>query len=375
MEYTFSVPCLMGVEGLVADELRFGGFDGVEAENGRVLFTGDMAACARANIRLRCGERVLLRVGTFPARTFDELFEGTKALPWEDFMGPDDAFPVKGHTIRSQLHSVPDCQRIIKKAVVDKLHWNYECELTESGPKYQIQFTILNDVAEIFLDTTGPALYKRGYKQDSNEATLRETLAASMVKIARYRGREPFIDPFCGSGTIAIEAAMAALNIAPGARRSFDAEAWEFYDSRVFQEEKKAAIAAERHEVLPIVASDLDKRAVAQTRENARRAGVLDCITVEQADAAKREYPDIGVLITNPPYGVRMLDIKQARLLAAAFGAATAGKKGLKKYIISADNEYERAYGPRADKKRKLYNGMIQCNLYMYYQQERGGRK
>jgi putative N6-adenine-specific DNA methylase len=159
-----------------------------------------------------------------------------------------------------------------------------------------------------------------------------------MVKVARYRGREPFIDPFCGSGTIAIDAAMAALNIAPGARRSLDAEAWEFFDNRVFAREKQAAIAAERYEKLPIVASDLDKRAVAQTRENARRAGVLDYITVEQADAAKREYPETGTLIANPPYGVRMLDIKQARLLAAAFGAATAGKKGLKKYIISADN-------------------------------------
>jgi putative N6-adenine-specific DNA methylase len=316
---------------------------------------------------------VLLGVGTSPAKTFDELFEGTKALPWEDFLGADDAFPVKGHTIRSQLHSVPDCQSIIKKAVVDKLRWNYECDLPETGPKYQIRFSIINDVAELFLDTTGAPLYKRGYKQDSNDATLRETLAASMVKVARYRGREPFIDPFCGSGTIAIEAAMAALNIAPGARRSFDAEAWEFFDNRVFAREKQAAIAAERYEKLPIVASDLDKRAVAQTRENARRAGVLDYITVEQADAAKREYPETGTLIANPPYGVRMLDIKQARLLAAAFGAATAGKKGLKKYIISADNEYERAYGPRADKKRKLYNGMIQCNLYMYYQQGKGG--
>lgn len=213
--FRFSVPCLMGVEGLVADELKFKGFQQVEAENGRVLFSGDEAECARANLLLRCGERVLLRLAEFTARSFDALFEGVRAIPWEDYIGSGEAFPVKGFSIHSQLHSVPDCQRIIKKAAVERLKMIYRTDwLKEDGVKHQIQFSLLNDRCEIFLDTTGAPLYKRGYKLEQNEATLRETLAASIVKVARWRGREDLIDPFCGSGTLAIEAAQAALNIA-----------------------------------------------------------------------------------------------------------------------------------------------------------------
>lgn len=369
MSFQFSVPCLMGVEGLVADELRFQHFEGVAAENGRVLFTGDMAECARANVVLRCGERVLMRVGAFPAETFDQLFEGVRALPWEDMIGREDAFPVKGHSLHSKLFSVPDCQKIIKKAVARRLEGAYgQSWFEESGAKCQIQFSIVHDVCEVSLDTTGPALYKRGYKLSAPEATLRETLAAAMVKLARYRGREAFIDPFCGAGTIAIEAAMAACRIAPGMSREFDAEQWGFTPAGAFDEAREQARAAVRKEKLDLRASDISAEAVELTRENARRAGVEDCMEIARADALSLDYRGrSGILMTNPPYGVRLLDVEQARDICRRLGRLTAGAPALKQYILTSDESFEKVYGRPSDKKRKLYNGMLKCGLYMYF--------
>ena len=217
MQLTLCCPTLFGLEGIVADELRFGGrLTDVHAENGRVLFTGDENTLAWANLNLRCAERVLIRIGTFKAKTFDQLFEGVKALPWEQFIPADGAFPVKGHSLDSALHSIPDCQKIIKKAVVSRLGAKYgQTWFDEIGEKYQIQFAIMHDVAELYLDTSGAGLHKRGYRANSNAAPLRETLAAAMVKLARWRGRDPFLDPFCGSGTIAIEAAMIGSDVRP----------------------------------------------------------------------------------------------------------------------------------------------------------------
>jgi len=366
--FRFSVPCLMGVEGLVADELKFKGFREVSAENGRVLFSGDENECARANIQLRCGERVLLRLAGFEARSFDALFENVKAIPWEDYIGSGEAFPVKGFSLRSQLHSEPDCQRIIKKAVAERLKSVYHTDwLKEEGAKHQIQFSLLKDQCEIFIDTTGAPLFKRGYKLEQNEASLRETLAASIVKITRWRGNEPLIDPFCGSGTIAIEAAQAALNIAPGARRSFDAEKWGSAFADAFARQKEAAIAAEKHEKLPVLASDLDPASVRLTRENAKRAGVGDCIDYAVQDALKIKWKARdGVMIANPPYGVRMMEQQEAQKLYRDLGRAMKGSP-VKKYIITSDDMFEEHFGTRADKRRKLYNGMIKCNLYMYF--------
>lgn len=366
--YRFSVPCLMGVEGLVADELKFKGFEQVQAENGRVLFSGDERACARANLLLRCGERVLLRLDEFTAKSFEQLFEKVKALPWEEFIGEKEAFPVKGFSLKSQLYSVPDCQRIIKKAVVERLKLVRHTDwLEESGVRHQIQFSLMNDRCEIFLDTTGAPLFKRGYKLEQNEASLRETLAASMVKIARWKGREPFIDPFCGSGTIAIEAAMTALNIAPGARRQFDAALWNDSFRQAFAEERAAALAAERHEKLPILASDRDPNCVRLTRENAARAGVGDCMEYAVQDALDIDWRSrTGVMMANPPYGVRMMDVQQARQLYRDLGQAMKGS-GVKKYIITSDEQFEVHFGQSADKRRKLYNGMIKCGLYAYF--------
>lgn len=369
MTYQFSVPCLMGCEGLVADELRFNRFQEVRAENGRVLFRGDMAECARANVNLRCGERVLLQLGAFPAATFDQLFEGVRALPWEQFISRETAFPVKGYSLNSKLFSVPDCQKIIKKAVARRLESVYgQSWFEELGAKCQIQFSLLHDQCEVSLDTTGPALYKRGYKLEAPEATLRETLAAAMVKLARYRGREDFIDPFCGAGTIAIEAAMAANHIAPGARRTFYAENWECIPSGLFERAREEARANEKHERLPLIASDISAEAVELTRENARRAGVEECIQIERADALKLSYEGrSGILMTNPPYGVRLLDVEQARAIYAALGRLTGNAPGLKQYILTSDENFEQIYGRPCDKKRKLYNGMIKCGLYMYF--------
>lgn len=369
MKYTFCVPCLMGVEGLVADELKFNKFENVVAENGRVFFDGDMSECARANVNLRCGERVLMVVGKFRATTFDMLFEGVKALPWEKFIGISDAFPVKGYSIHSKLFSIPDCQRITKKAIVEKLKQKlYTNFLPETGAKMQIQFSLINDFCYVFIDTTGSPLYKRGYRLATNEAPIRETLAASMVKIARYKGREPFYDVFCGSGTIVIEAAMAAMNIAPGARRKFDAENWSFFDTNVFEDQRQTAIAKENRVKLPIYASDISYEAVHLCTENIKRAGLEGLIEVSRKDATAIDYTNFnGVLISNPPYGERLLELEDAREIYENLGVALRKAPKLKNYIISSDEKFEDYFGRKADKKRKLYNGMIKCNLFMYF--------
>lgn len=369
MEFTLCCPTLFGLEGIVADELRFGGkLTEVRAENGRVLFEGDENTLAWANLNLRCAERVLIRLGTFPAKNFDMLFEGVRALPWEEFIPKDGAFPVKGHSLDSALHSIPDCQKIIKKAVVERLKQAYGFSwFEESGAKHQIQFAIMHDTAELYLDTSGAGLHKRGYRANANAAPLRETLAAAMVKLARWRGREPFIDPFCGSGTIAIEAGMIAQRRAPGLLRSFDAEKWRCFDSSVWRQAREDALGlADANAKFEILGSDIDRDCVQLSIENARKAGVANTVFFECADAVKRDYTNGGVLFANPPYGERLLDLQSAERLYAAFGKAVGGSP-VKQYILSSDPSFERFYGKKADKRRKLYNGMIKCDLYMYF--------
>lgn len=369
MQLTLCCPTLFGLEGIVADELRFGGrLTDVHAENGRVLFTGDENTLAWANLNLRCAERVLIRIGTFKAKTFDQLFEGVKALPWEQFIPADGAFPVKGHSLDSALHSIPDCQKIIKKAVVSRLGAKYgQTWFDEIGEKYQIQFSIMHDVAELYLDTSGAGLHKRGYRANSNAAPLRETLAAAMVKLARWRGRDPFLDPFCGSGTIAIEAAMIAQRRAPGLLRRFDAEKWSCFDRSVWQEARESALdLAQPDAKFDIIGSDIDPDCVQLSIENARKAGVANTVFFERADATKRDYSNAGVLFANPPYGERLLDLQQAEKLYADLGRATKNSP-MKQYLLSSDPLFERCYGRKADKRRKLYNGMIKCELHMYF--------
>ncbi len=369
MPFTFCTPTLFGLEGLVADELRFHGkLSDVTAENGRVLFTGDARTLAWANLNLRCAERVLLRLTEFPATDFDALFEGVKAVPWEEFLSKDAAFPVKGHSLNSALHSVPDCQKIIKKAIVSRLSTKYGISwFEETGAKMQVQFSIMHDRVGIFLDTSGAGLHKRGYRANANAAPLRETLAAAMVKVARWRGREPLYDPFCGSGTIAIEAALIAQKRAPGLLRSFDSEKWPLIDAAVWRSVREEALSQIDPQPFPILATDIDPACVTLAQENACKAGVAQSISVEQRDALTLDFSSLtGTLLANPPYGERLLDIESARALCRQYGAA-AGRSPLKQYILTSDVEFERCFGFAADKKRKLYNGMLRCDLYMYF--------
>lgn len=366
---TFAIPCLFGLEGLVGNELRWLELRDIQVENGRVLCRGTAADLPRLNINLRCGERVLLQLGTFPARSFEALFQGTAALPWEDFVPADGHFPVKGHALDSQLHSVPDCQKIIKKAAAKRLGERYGLEtLPETGAKYQIQFAIMRDQCAIYLDTSGPGLHKRGYRAAGVTAPLRETLAAAMVQLSRYRGRDPFRDPFCGSGTIAIEAALIARNRAPGLDRSFDAQKWQWLDSRLWLDAAGEAMDGEFDGSYDIWGGDIDPRAVRIARENAVKAGVDDIVRFGAADAAAlRCTGEYGQIVTNPPYGERLLERQEAEALYQMFGTVYRSiPPKWRVLVLTSHPDFEKIFGRKADKKRKLYNGMIKCNLYQF---------
>ncbi|MDO5152435.1 MAG: class I SAM-dependent RNA methyltransferase [Eubacteriales bacterium] len=366
--YEFSVPCLFGLEGIAGEELRRLELENVRVENGRVLFSGDTRAMAKANICLRTGERVLIVLADFPARTFEELFQGVYRANLEDFIPKDGAFPVKGHCLNSQLMSVPDCQAIVKKAASKRLGEIYGVSwLPENGAKYQLQFSIMNDRVQLYLDTSGPGLHKRGYRAVGNDAPLRETLAAAMVVLTRYRGREYVWDPFCGSGTIPIEAALIARNKAPGMYRRFAGEAFAWVDPKVWGEVRTEAKDREFKGDYRIHGSDNDPKCVSLSMDNARKAGVGDIIKFQDGDATKMSLPtDSGILICNPPYGQRMLEQQSAQRLYAALGRHLKYADGWKKYIITSEPEFEHYFGKRATKKRKLYNGMIKCDYYMY---------
>ena len=370
-----AVPTLFGLEGLTADELRRLGLEEVRADNGRVTALGTPADVARLNLNLRTGERVLIELGSFLAGDFDALFEGTRALPWEQFIPLNGAFPVKGHSLNSALHAIPACQSIVKKAVAARLGQKYGLEtLPENGPVYQIQFSIMKDMATLMLDTSGAGLHKRGYRAVGVTAPLRETLAAALVLLSRYRGRDPFCDPFCGSGTIAIEAALIAKNRAPGLERSFSAQRWACVPAQAWMDAADEAMDREFDGAYEIWGGDIDPKAVAVARDNAVKAGVEDLIRFEVADARafRREAP-YGRVVTNPPYGERIMEKREAEELYRAFGKAYRGlPPGWSLALLSSHTEFERTFGRTADKKRKLYNGMIKCDLFLYHKRERG---
>lgn len=373
----FSVPCLFGLEGLVGDELRRLNMENVRVENGRVLFSGDETALAKANVCLRMGERVLVMLADFEARTFEELFQGVYHTNLEDFIPKDGAFPVKGHALNSQLMSVPDCQAIVKKAACKRLGEKYGVSwLPETGAKYQLQFSIMNDRVQLYLDTSGPGLHKRGYRAVGNDAPLRETLAAAMVTLTHYRGREFFWDPFCGSGTIPIEAALIAKNKAPGSFRRFSAEAFSWIDPKVWGEVRTEAKDREFKGNYKIMGSDNDPKCISLAISNARKAGLGDLIDFRDGDATKMSLPtDSGILVCNPPYGQRMMEQKSAQRLYADLGRHLKFADGWNKFIITSEPEFEHYFGKRADKKRKLYNGMIKCDYYMYTDHTRKVKK
>ena len=365
----FAIPCLLGLESLVGDEVKKLGLADVRVENGRVLCRGEERDLARLNINLRCGARVLLVLASFRATDFETLFQGTRAVRWEDWVPREGEFPVTGYSINSTLHSVPACQSIVKKAVVERLGAAYGLEtLPETGKRYQIRFSIMKDEVMLCLDASGEGLYKRGYRAVGVAAPLKETLAAAMVKLSHYNGRDPFCDPFCGSGTIPIEAALIAKNRAPGLDRSFAAQKWKNMDSKLWLEAGDEAMDKEFHGHYDIWGGDIDPAAVELARHNAELAGVEDCIRFEVADAGKfHRDSEYGQLVTNPPYGERLLEKKEAEDLYRMFGAALRDlPPKWRVLVLSSHTEFERCFGRPADKKRKLYNGMIKCDAFMY---------
>ncbi|MCR4925355.1 MAG: class I SAM-dependent RNA methyltransferase [Clostridiales bacterium] len=366
----FVIPCLLGVESVIADEIRKIDAENVVAENGRVFFSGDSNILARANIWSRCAERIQIVVGSFEAHTFEELFQGTKNLPWEEWIGEKDTFPVKGYSLNSDLFSVSDCQSIIKKAVVERLKQKYNVSwFEETGPVYQIQFSIMKNKVLLVIDTSGVGLHKRGYRLEANQAPIKETMAAAMLYLARLRPYHTLYDPLCGSGTILVEGAMMAQNIAPGLHRNFAAERWENIPQSVWREERERALDLITHDVtFEAFGSDIDDDALKIARANAGRAGVEARIHLKNADL-KDFSPESekGTLICNPPYGERLLDIKQAEALYKIMGEKFISKRGWSYSVISPDEEFEKCFGRKADKRRKLYNGMIKCQLYMYF--------
>ncbi|MBQ9416325.1 MAG: class I SAM-dependent RNA methyltransferase [Clostridia bacterium] len=378
MNYSYVATCLFGLESSLGAELDALGLKRTFTMDGRVYFEGDESACARANIGLRCAERVYLHLGSFRATTFTELFDGVMALPWESFIGSADAFPVKGHSIRSRLFSVPDCQKIIKKAVVKRLSEAYRKEwFEETGVRYQIEFFLFKDEAALMLDTTGTPLHKRGYRPASGAAPLRETLASGLVRETHLKPDILLWDPFCGSGTIAIEAAMQQLHIAPGLKRDFAGMQFPWLGEKLFSDEKQRCEAEIRREdPVEIWASDLDPSVLKLARENAKRAGVEKHIRFFEADARKLEKPDRkGTVLCNPPYGERLMDQKSAEELYRDLSFSLGRFAPWQVYILTSCENFEFFYRQKADRAKKVYNGMIPCHLFEFYKPKDNAKK
>ena len=369
MKLTLVATCLFGLEHLLGEEIDALGYERISTIDGRVTFAGDEEAVALSNVFLRYAERVFIKLGGFRAESFDELFEGTYALNWPDFIGKCDAFPVKGHSIKSKLHSIPDCQAIVKRAIVKKMSERYGiAHFPEEGVKYQIEFFILNDEASLMIDTSGTPLHKRGYRKESNGAPIRETLAAAIAATSRPRENVLLWDPMCGSGTIAIEAAMMMRGIAPGVRRSFAAEEFSFIPSSVWANAREEAREGEHPSDFEVYASDIDPRSVALSEKNVIGAGVADTVKVFRMDARKIAAEGRrATIVTNPPYGERLGTLREAEQLYRDIGVHFRSLSPWQVYVITSHQGFERLYGKKADKVRKLYNGMIPCYLYQYF--------
>ena len=368
--YSLLAPTIFGIESIAADEFRRMGFENVTVQDGRVLLEGNGNMLARANICSRFAERILIRVGEFSATTFTELFDGVKALPWERYIGRDNAFPVTGTSVSSALFSISDCQSIIKKAIADRLSLKYGIEwLPETGAECKVKFNLLKDIATLTIDTSGDGLHKRGYRRKANEAPLKETIAAAMCDLAHIYPDTHIYDPFCGSGTILIEAALLATKRAPGLNRYFAAERFDFIDKSVWREERTRAQDSILHNIdFKAQGFDIDKNCVELTLENAKKAGVEKYVKAAVGDIKNFTTPDERlIVVTNPPYGERLLDIKEAERLYKTMGERFEMKAGKKYFIISPQDDFERVFGKTADKRRKIYNGMIPCRLFMYF--------
>lgn len=368
-KFEIVITTLFGLESLVAREVRRLGYETTAVEDGRVTFMGDVEAVCRANMWIRTGERVLIKVAEFTAVTFDELFEGTKNADWSRWIGEKDAFPVKGHSLKSTLASVRDCQSVIKKAVADNLSSKYGVSwLCEEDATYQIQFSIMKDRVTLMIDASGEGLHKRGYRQISNIAPLKETLAAAMVELSHWKYEYPLCDPFCGSGTIPIEAAMIKRNIAPGISREFAVNNFHQMSDDLWKSIIDEAKSLQRNIPLDIYAYDIDSATVEIALANAVKAGVGEYVKPALGDARKFNI-DIpyGTVICNPPYGERIGEIKDCEKLYRDIGINFKRLDKWSYYIITSNENFEKLFGRHANKKRKLYNGMIKCNLYQFF--------
>ena len=362
-------PCHFGLESVLKYEInKINGTD-IVVSDGKITFSGDMNTVARANICLSTAERVFIQLAEFKAVTFEELFQGVKAIEFEKFIGKNDAFPVKGYSLSSALHSVPDCQSIVKKAVVERLKSKYGISwFDENESTVQIKFSILKDIVTIYLDTSGAGLHKRGYRKNSNAAPIKETLAAGIVDLARVRPDSVVCDPFCGSGTLIIEAALKAFKIPVGIRRKFAAENWNCIDPKIWQEEREKAFTnIDKSSEFHAIGADIDDAAVALTLDNAKKAGVLSKIEIKQADISKFRQPENSTVICNPPYGERLLELREAENIYKIMGKVLGKGGNMQSYVISPHEQFEQFFGFKARKRRKLYNGMIKCQLYMYF--------
>lgn len=370
MRYQLVATMAAGLESVTTKELKALGIQ-TRTENGKVFFEGDDKTIALTNVWLRSADRIKIVVGQFKALTFDALFEGVKALPWDHYLPLDAAFPVEGRAVRSQLHSEPDVQAITKKAIVEKMSAVYHrtTRLPETGATYPLEVSILKDIATLTLDTTGSSLFKRGYRIAKGEAPLKENFAAALIMLTNWHPDMPFVDPTTGSGTIAIEAALIGHNIAPGLQRQFTFENFGFFDQPVLQTVKDEAMdQADFDRELDIQASDINGDMIDMAKLNAQQAGLLHSIQFKQL--AVKDFltsKENGVIVANPPYGKRLNDQAMVRQLYAEMGQAFAPLTTWSKYILTSDMGFEKAYGSKATKRRKLYNGTIRTDLFQYW--------
>ena len=369
--------CLFGLESLVGEEIDLLGGKRTETIDGRVCFEAPLADLPKYNINLRYAERVLVETGRAEVLSFEQLFDAVYSMPWEDYIEKNDCFPVKGHSIKSKLFSLPDCQRIIKKAVAKRLGSKYGLQtLPEDGAVKQIEFFIFKDVACLMIDTSGDPLHKRGYRKTSTEAPLRETLAAAMVKLSHPREDVLLWDPMCGSGTIAIEAAMLMSNTAPGLNRFFAAEDYGWLTEDDWENARDEAVEKICDTSFRARATDIDPSAVEIARENIRKAGMSKYIECYVKDALTIETEGMkGTVICNPPYGERLSTVKEAERLYSSMGRQFSKLDKWQIYVLTADDYFEKLYGRRADKVRKLYNGMIKCGYYQFFKPIDGNKK
>lgn len=359
-----------GLESCIKREAQRLGFENIKAFDGRVEFDGDESDIVKANIWMRFPSKILIKMSEFKALTFDSLFESVKALDWGSWIPVDGKFTVIGKSVKSTLHSVPDCQAIVKKAVVEKLKLKYHVDwFDETGADYKIQVALLNDIATLTIDTSGDSLHKRGYRQNAMDAPLKENLAAAMIDLSYWRKNRILFDPMCGSGTIPIEAAMIARNIAPGLNRSFACDSWERIDKSLWKQAKIEAYKAIDYDFpLKIYGSDIDFDAIELAKENAEKAGVDDCIEFSVKPLKDATLMgDYGCMITNPPYGERLGELKTVEELYRTLGRLMATNPTWSSYVITSMEYFEKLFGKRADAKRKLFNGRIKTDYYQFY--------